>query len=110
MQIGTSTTRYLEFTFFRDQEVNEHKRQKLEDKKLKKSGSSNRDTTKPSAGDTSTPSSNSNMPNQYARVKNAVKGEDDIQDQAIDTYDFVDEYLEDAIKSSDHCEEIDISH
>jgi hypothetical protein len=44
------------------------------------------------------------MPNQYARVKNVIKGEDDIQDHPP-TYDFVDEFLEDAIKSSNLYEE-----
>ena len=81
--------------------LNERKRQQLEDEKLKKPSSANRDTTKPSVGDTITRSSNPSMPNQYAKVKNAVKGEDDIQDQPTNTYDFVDEFLEDAMKSSD---------
>jgi hypothetical protein len=35
------------------------------------------------------------MPNQYAKVKNAVKGEDDIQDHPP-IYGFIDEFLEDA--------------
>jgi hypothetical protein len=85
--------------------LNERKHQQQEDEKLKKSRSTNRDTTKPTLGDTSTPSSNSNMPNQYARVKNGLKGEDEIQDQPTNTYGFIDEFLEDAIKSSDLFEE-----
>ena len=47
------------------------------------------------------------MPNQYAKVKNAVKEEDEIQDQTEDTYRFIDEFLEDAIKSSNLYEEQD---
>jgi hypothetical protein len=61
-------------------------------------------------GDTSTPSLNSNMPYQYAKVKNAVKGEDDIHDQSANTYVFIDEFLEDTIKSSDLCEELDTDY
>jgi hypothetical protein len=40
------------------------------------------------------------MPNQYAKVKNTVKGEDGIQDQPTNAYRYIDEFLEDAIKSS----------
>jgi hypothetical protein len=59
--------------------LNERKRQQIEDDKLKKSSnSSSRDTPKSSTVETGNPSSNSDMPNQYARVKNAVKGEEDI--------------------------------
>jgi hypothetical protein len=43
---------------------------------------------------------NSNMPNQYARVKNVAKGEDVIKDNTDQTYAFVDEFLEEAMKSS----------
>jgi hypothetical protein len=50
------------------------------------------------------------MPNLNARVKNTVKGEDDIQDQPTNTYGFIDEFLEDAIKSSDLCEELDTDY
>jgi hypothetical protein len=49
------------------------------------------------------------MPNQYVRVKNAVKGEDDIQDQPP-TYGFIDEFLEDAIKNSNLYEEQDTDY
>jgi hypothetical protein len=39
--------------------------------------------------------SNSNMPNQYARVKNVAKGEDVIKDNTDQTNGyFVDEFLE----------------
>jgi hypothetical protein len=33
------------------------------------------------------------MPNHYARVKNVVKGEDAIKDNADQAYAFVDEFL-----------------
>jgi hypothetical protein len=45
------------------------------------------------------------MPKQYAKVKNAVKVEDHIYDQPMNTYDFVDDFLEDAIKISNQYEE-----
>jgi hypothetical protein len=44
-------------------------------------------------------SKNSNMPNQYARVKNVAKWEDVIKDNTDQTYAFFDEFLEEAIKS-----------
>jgi hypothetical protein len=44
--------------------------------------------------------SNSNMPNQYARVKNVAKGEHIFKENTDQTYAFVDEFLEEAIKSS----------
>jgi hypothetical protein len=37
---------------------------------------------------------NSNMPNQYARVKNKAKGENVIKDNKYQTYRFIDEFLE----------------
>jgi hypothetical protein len=40
------------------------------------------------------------MPHQYARVKNVARGEDVIKDNTDQTYDFVDEFLEEVIKSS----------
>jgi hypothetical protein len=43
---------------------------------------------------------NSSMPNQYARVKNVAKGQDVIKDNTDQTYDFVDEFLEEAMKRS----------
>jgi hypothetical protein len=39
------------------------------------------------------------MPNQYTRVKNVAKGEDVIKDNTDQTYAFVDEFLEEAMKS-----------
>jgi hypothetical protein len=44
--------------------------------------------------------SNSNMPNEYTRSKNVAKGEDVNKDNTDQTYAFVDEFLEEAIKSS----------
>jgi hypothetical protein len=43
---------------------------------------------------------NSNMPNQYARVKAVAKGEDVIKENTDQTYAFVDEFFEEAMKSS----------
>jgi hypothetical protein len=40
------------------------------------------------------------MQNQYARLKNVAKGEDVIKWTTDQTYVFVDEFLEEAIKSS----------
>ena len=93
--------------------LNERKRQQLEDDKLKKSSnpiSKDNDKFKSSGQSGSNSSSHTNMPNQYAKVKNAVKGEEDIQDQTTDTYGFVDEFLEDAIKSSNLHEELDTDY
>jgi hypothetical protein len=43
---------------------------------------------------------NSKMPNQYARVKNVAKGKDVIKDNKDQTYAFVDQFLEEEMKSS----------
>jgi hypothetical protein len=43
---------------------------------------------------------NAHMPNQYARVKNVAKEKDVIKDNKDQTYAFVDEFLEEAMKSS----------
>jgi phosphoserine aminotransferase len=40
------------------------------------------------------------MPTQYERVKNVAKGEDVIKENTYQTHDFVDEFLEEAMKSS----------
>jgi hypothetical protein len=40
------------------------------------------------------------MPNQYARVKNVAEGENVIKENTYQTYAFVDEFLEEAMKSS----------
>jgi phosphoserine aminotransferase len=40
------------------------------------------------------------MPKQYARVKNVAKGEDVIKDNTDHNYAFVDEFLEEAMKSA----------
>jgi hypothetical protein len=45
------------------------------------------------------------MPNQYARVKNVAEGEDIIKENTDHTYAFVDEFLEEAMKSSSLYEE-----
>jgi hypothetical protein len=43
---------------------------------------------------------NANMTNYFARVKHLAKGEDAIKDNTDQTYAFVDEFLEEAIKKS----------
>jgi hypothetical protein len=80
--------------------LNERKSQQQEDDKLKRSSNSNntKDTAKFSGKDNTNSRSDSNIPNQYANVKNVVKGEDDIQDQTAIRNDFIDEFLEDANK------------
>jgi len=78
--------------------LNERKRQQQEDDKVKKS-SSKKDTVKVPEKDRT---NSSNMPNQYAKVKNTVKGEEDLQD-GIGTeqdYGFIDEFLEEAVSTS----------
>jgi hypothetical protein len=63
---------------------------------MKKSLALSKSTAVPNDKDTN----NSNMPNQYARVKYVAKGEDVIKDSTDHTYAFVDEFLEEAMKSS----------
>jgi hypothetical protein len=76
--------------------LNERNRQQQEDDKMKKSLALSKSTAVPNDKDTN----NSNLPNQYARVKNVTKGEDVIKDNTDQTYAFVDEFLEEAMKSS----------
>jgi hypothetical protein len=83
--------------------LNERKRQQQEDEKVKKSLA----LTKSTAVLNDKESNNSDMPDQYARVKNVAKGEDVIKDNTDKTYAFVDEFLEEAIKSSSLYETVD---
>ena len=76
--------------------LSERKRQKQEDDKLKKS-SSCKDTIKVSEKERN---NSSNIPSQYARVKNTVKGEEEVQDGTEQDYGFIDEFLEEAINTS----------
>jgi hypothetical protein len=64
-----------------------------EDEKMKKS-SSKKEIIKVAEGDRTNPS---NMPNQYAKVKNTMKGEEDGSEQ---DYGFIDEFLEEAVNTS----------
>jgi hypothetical protein len=41
----------------------------------------------------------SKLPNQYAKVKNTAKGEEEVQDDADQSYGFVDEFLEEALNT-----------
>jgi hypothetical protein len=63
---------------------------------MKKSLAFGKSTAVPNDKDTN----NSNIPNQYARVKNVAKGEDVIKDNTDQTYDFDDEFLEESMKIS----------
>jgi hypothetical protein len=76
--------------------LNERKHQKQEDDKMKKSLA----LSKSIAVSNDKETSDSNMPNQYSRVKNVAKEEDVIKDNKYHTYGFVDEFLEEAIESS----------
>jgi hypothetical protein len=79
--------------------LNERKRQQQkqqEEDKMKKTLALSKSTAVPNDKDTN----NTNMPNQYARVKNVAKGEDVIKENTDQTYAFVDEFLEEAMKSS----------
>jgi hypothetical protein len=76
--------------------LNERKCQQQENDKMNKSLGLSKSTAVSNEKDTN----NSNMPNQYARVKNVAKEEDVIKDNKHHTYGFVDEFLEEAMKSS----------
>jgi hypothetical protein len=76
--------------------LNERKPQQQEDDKMKESLALSKSTALPNDKDTN----DSNLPNQYARVKNVAKGEDVIKDDTDQTYDFVDEFIEESMKSS----------
>jgi hypothetical protein len=77
--------------------LNERKRQQQEDDKMKKSLALSKSAALPNDKETN----NSNVPNQYAKVKNVAKGKDVIKDNHDDqSYAFVEEFLEEAMKSS----------
>jgi hypothetical protein len=63
--------------------LNERKLQQQEDDKMKKSLALSKSTAVPNDKYTN----NSNLPNQYARVKNVAKGEDVIKDTTDQTYE-----------------------
>jgi hypothetical protein len=65
--------------------LNGRKRQQQEDDKMKKSLALSKSTAVPNGKDTN----NSDMPNQYARVKNVAKGEDIIKENTDQTNGFV---------------------
>jgi hypothetical protein len=78
--------------------LNERKRQQQEDDELKKSSSIiSKDTIKVSEKDKNNAS---NMPSQYAKVKNTVKGEKEVQDGTEHDYGFIEEFLEEAVNTS----------
>jgi hypothetical protein len=76
--------------------LNERKRQQQEDEKMKKSLALSKSTAVPNDKETD----NSHMPNQYARVRNVSKGEDVIKNNTGQNCAFVDEFLEEAMKTA----------
>jgi hypothetical protein len=79
--------------------LNERKRQQQEENKSKKSSDTDgNDAIKMSECNNNT--SSNQLPNQCAKVKNAVKGEEDIQNDTDYNYGFVDEFLEEALNTS----------
>jgi hypothetical protein len=76
--------------------LNERKCQQQEDEKMKNLLALSKSTAVPNDKQTS----NAHMPNQYVRVKNVAKGEDVINENTDQTYAFVDEFLQEAMKSS----------
>jgi hypothetical protein len=78
--------------------LNERKRQQQEEDKSKmSSGTNGNDAFKMSERNKNT---SSKLPNQFAKVKNAVKGEEEVQDDTDQNYGFVDEFLEEAFNTS----------
>jgi hypothetical protein len=74
----------------------EHQQQE-EDKSKRSSGTNENDAFKMSERNKNT---SSKLPNQYAKVKNAVKGEEEVQNDTDHNYGFVDEFLEEALNTS----------
>jgi hypothetical protein len=78
--------------------LNERKHQQQEDDKMKKSLALSKYTAVPNGKEIR----NSDMPNQFARVKNIAKGENEIKENTSQSHDFVDEFddefLEEVIK------------
>jgi hypothetical protein len=69
--------------------LNEKKRQQQENEKMKNSLVLSEFTAVPNDKNTN----NSNIPNQYARVKNVAKGEDVIKENTDQTYDLLMNFL-----------------
>jgi hypothetical protein len=76
--------------------LNERKHQQQEDCKIKKSLA----LIKSKAVCNDKEVSNSNMPDEYARMKKIAKAEDVMKENTDQTYALVDEFLEEAMKSS----------
>jgi hypothetical protein len=73
-----------------------------------KKPSSKKDTIKVPEKDRT---SSSTMPNQYAKVKNTVKAEEELQDGTEQDYGFIDELLEEAVHTSNiHESQQEIDH
>jgi hypothetical protein len=83
--------------------LNELKRQQQKDDSKKRSLSSGaKDKNEISDRD----KNYSNTPNQYAKFKTAVKGEEKFQADTYHNYGFIDEYLEEVINTSNDYESI----
>jgi hypothetical protein len=76
--------------------LNERKLQQKKDDKMKKSLILSKSTAVPNDKETN----NSNMPNQYSGVKNVGKGENVIKENKDQTNTFVNEFIEESMKSS----------
>jgi hypothetical protein len=71
--------------------LNERNRQRIEDEKAKKAATmGDRNSVKFSDKNPK----DVNIPNQYAKVKSVAKGEEMIEEDTEQSYDFVDEFLE----------------
>jgi hypothetical protein len=79
--------------------LNERKRQRQENDKIKMS-SSKKDTFKVPEKAEKDRIIYSNMPNQYAKVKNTVTGEEELQVGTEQEHGFIDELLEEAVNTS----------
>jgi hypothetical protein len=76
--------------------LNERKRQQQENDKMKKAANK-KDTIKVPEKDRT---DSSNIQSQYAKVKNTVKGEEELQHHTKQDYGFIDEFLEEAVNTS----------
>jgi hypothetical protein len=76
--------------------LNERNSQQQEGEKMKNSLGLSKSTAVPNDKDTN----NSNMPNQYTRVKNVAKEEEVIKENTDQTYAYVEEFLEEVMKTS----------
>ena len=87
--------------------LNERKRQQQAEEKVKRSLAQSKNTVVVADID----NNNSSIPNQYAKVKNTAKGEEIAQNDTDQAYGFMNEFLEEAIRSSSiHESEEDVEY